>query len=51
MTISFNGRIGMILLLLLAIVTGLGLLVGFALPAVLVGVVLVLGGVLAIAGV
>jgi hypothetical protein len=51
MSITINGRIGLILLLILAIVYGLSLLLAFALPAALVGAVLVLGAVLYLVGV
>ena len=51
MSITVNGRVGQILLLVLAIVFGLGLLLGFALPAPLIGLWLVVGALLAIVGV
>ena len=51
MTIVVQGRIGMILLLILGLVVGIGILVGFALPSVLVGVWLVIGCILALIGV
>ncbi len=43
MTISLNGRVGQVLLAVLGIVVGLGLIVGFALPPVLMGVWLIIG--------
>jgi hypothetical protein len=51
MQITLNGRIGQILTLILFIVYGLGLALGFALPAPLVGVWLALGALLWLAGV
>lgn len=48
MTITTNGRLGMLLLLILGIVVGIGMLVGFALPPVLAGVWLIVGCILAI---
>lgn len=43
MTISINGRVGVILLAILGIVVGLGLVFSFALPSVLIGVWLIIG--------
>jgi hypothetical protein len=49
-TITLRGRIGTLLLLILGLVYGLGLLLGFALPAPLLGVWLVAGCLLALIG-
>lgn len=51
MNIQINGRIGHILTLVLGIVFGLGLVIGFALPAPLIGAWLALGCLLWLAGV
>ena len=51
MSITINGRIGILLLLILGVVVGIGMLAGFALPTVLVAVWLIIGGLLAIVGV
>lgn len=50
MTITIQGRVGTVLLLILGIVYGLGLLLGFALPAPLLGAWLILGCILALIG-
>lgn len=51
MTITINGRVGILLLLILGIVAGIAMLVGFSLPTVLVAVWLIVGCILGIVGV
>lgn len=51
MTISVQGRIGILLLLILGIVVGVAMLAGFALPTVVVAVFLIIGCILGIVGV
>jgi hypothetical protein len=50
MSITIQGRVGTLLLLILGLVYGLGLLLGFALPAPLLGVWLIAGCLLALVG-
>ena len=51
MVISVQGRIGILLLLILGIVVGVAMLAGFSLPTVVVAVWLIIGSVIAIIGV
>ena len=51
MVISVQGRIGILLLLILGIVVGIGMLAGFSLPSALVAVWLIVGCILGIVGV
>lgn len=51
MQIALQGRIGIILLLLFAIVFGLSMALGVGLPAVVMGMWLVIGAILALVGV
>jgi hypothetical protein len=51
LTLTINGRVGQILLYILGAIVGIGMVVGFALPAVLVGAWLAIGCVLALVGV
>lgn len=51
MTITIQNRIGILLLLILGIVVGIAMLVGFSLPTALVGIWLVVGSLIAILGI
>lgn len=51
MMVALNGRIGQVLLAVLGIVVGLGLIVGFSLPAALAGAWLLIGCLLWLIGV
>lgn len=51
MTITTNGRIGLILLFILGVVVGIAMLVGFALPTPLAAIWLIVGCILALIGI
>jgi hypothetical protein len=51
MAFTWKGRIGMLLLLLLAVVFGITLLVNVSIPSVAIAIWLIIGAVLAIIGV
>ena len=50
MNIRISGRLGQIIVLVLAVIVGAGMVFGFTLPAPVVGVALVIGAILWLAG-
>jgi hypothetical protein len=51
MTVHIEGRIGIVLLLILGIVVAVGILAGFSIPGVVLGAWLLVGCILGIVGI